>query len=320
MRLSCGYNRIVNFLDANLWIRSRNARLLSLSVLLGVVVGCTEDPAGTTTDPTRVAGEVRNDAAQFATPTPRVLITPTPEASSTMATPEPSAPPAATTAPTPTPTPVGASTAPSASPSGSASPYKKTGVATDLAVSGPGYFVLSTKADPIAVEDLLFTKDGHLTVEKDTSGAITVFRLRHGQHLFHLVGFSRSGGTGVGAPGETSTPGAVLAAEWGGVVPAAGLALDADRNPEAGTKLTFDYTGKLRVAEVDPRGTDGAALQAYVAIAQVDDPDALVPQPGFDGVFKYQDEAGTLRLGVAVTGTGRPVGNANLVLTGTLEP
>ena len=287
--------------------------------LLSLVAGCTEDPAGTAgADGTRIAGEVRPDAAQFATPTPRVIATPTPESTSKAATHEPSTPPVAPSAPGPTPTPVGAS--PSASPSASAGRFTKTGKATAIAVSGPGFFVLSTKAEPTAVEDLLFTKDGHLTVEKDTSGAIAVFRVRHGDFQFHLVGFARPGGATVGAPGETSTDDAsVLVTNWGGPVPGAGLQVDADRNPEAATKLGFDYTGKLRVAEADPRGADGTAVQAYVAIAQVDTPEELLPQPGFKGIFKYRPEAGTLRLGVAVTGTGRPVGNANLILTSTRE-
>lgn len=314
-----GYNRIVNFLDANFRTRPEPSRLLALAALVGLTVGCAEDPAGTAGSDTRLAGAGPGAAAQFATPTPRVLLTPGPEDRPEMATPEPTPPPVATPAPTPTPTPATPSASPSAA--ASAGPFEKTGAATDIAVSGPGYFVLSTKAEPVSVDDLLFSKNGHLTVEKDTAQPLAVYRVRHGDHQFHLVGFARAGTSAVGAPGETSTllgP-SLLTSQWGGTVTGAGLALDADRNPEAASKLSFDYTGKLKVAEADPRGTDGAPIQAYVAIAQFDDPDALVPQPGFAGVYRYQGEAGVIRVGVAVTGTERPVGNANLILVRTLE-
>jgi hypothetical protein len=292
--------------------------------LLGLVLGCTEDPAGVSGSPgtgTRIAGEVQSDPAQFATPTPKAPPTSPFEEDTAMATPTPAPLPFASPAPTPTPTPAtNTSASPSASPAPDADRYTKTSVATDIAVSGPGYMVLSTKADPTTVEDLLFTKNGHFEVEKDTTGQVAVFRLRHGDHKFHVVGFTKSGTKDVGAPGETSGTGAaLLTSEWGGTVKAAGLALDADRNPDTVSKLSFDYTGKLRLAEVDPRAGDGGGLQAFVGLATFEKPAELVDQPGFEGDYQYRQEAGAIALGVAVTGAGRTVGNANLILTGTLE-
>lgn len=317
-----GYNPIVNF-RIERWPGAPGPLLVA--TLLALVLGCTEDPAsvsGTSPSGTRIAGEVKTDPGQFATPTPRGAPRLPSEDTPEMATPTPALPPVASPAPTPTPTPAhdGASPSPSASASPGADRFEKTGQATDIAVSGPAYLVLSTKAEPTTVEDLLFTKNGHLQVEKDTTGQVAVFRLRHADHKFHVVGFARAGAKEIGAPAETTGPGAaLLTSEWVSPIKALGLALDADRNPDAGSKLSFDYTGKLRLAEVDPRSGDGGGLQAYVALAQVAEPKDLVEQPGFEGVYKYRPEAGAIALGVAVTGAGRTVGNANLILTGTLE-
>ncbi|MFN3432501.1 MAG: hypothetical protein ACK46X_21455 [Candidatus Sericytochromatia bacterium] len=192
-----------------------------------------------------------------------------------------------------------------------------------MAISGPGYFVLATKPEPTALEDLFFTRDGHFKVVKDTSTAngVPMARLRHADHdTFYVVGYAHAG-AGTGAPDETSgISEAVLATTWyGAATRAAALSLDADRNPDATTKLSFDATGALRVAGLAPRGADGNPMQAYVGLAQFERPDDLVTVPGFSGFLRYSPNAGRLFLGVAFTGTARPVGTANLIRTGTLE-
>jgi hypothetical protein len=305
-------------------------RLAFLLATLGLAAaaGCDEQVPGTAGAPVDVAGTTPLTQSQPATPGPHAIQTPERASAPPVATPAPATPVPTVT---PIPTPIaptgspGASASPQASPSAAASgspgPYQATGTAGDLAVSGPGYFVLATKPDPLTTEDLLFTRHGKFRLKPEAAGALAIFRLQHADFGFHVVGFTLPGGTAAGAPAETrSDGGATLATTWAGQpVRAAALYLDADRNEEAQTKLAFDYTGRLLVDGAAPRGTDAGPVQAFVAVAQFERPDALVPAAGFAGIYRYAPDAGEVRLGVAVSGAGREVGNANLVLTGQLE-
>ena len=69
----------------------------------------------------------------------------------------------------------------------------------------------------------------------------------------------------------------------------------------------------------NPRGADGNPMQAYLAIAQFQHPSGLVAVTGADGLLRFNATVAQVHLGVAVTGLSRPVGTANLILTGTLE-
>jgi hypothetical protein len=297
-------------------------------LLLGglLALAACEDP-GTPLVATGDASGTAVAQSHPATPPPKTVATPTPgQEVQKVATPTPVPTPA-----TPGPSPTQAAPSPSASPTvdpaatGVATPaperYKKTGVATDLSVSGPGYFVLATKPNPGGVADLLFTRNGHFTLVHDTAGALSLWRLRHASFQFYVAGYMVAGGTGAGAPDETAADGrAQLQTSWGGLdTSLQGLVIDAERNADATSLARFDFTGRLMLGEVAPRGADGGPVQVYVGLAQVADPAGLVAQPGFDGVYKYAPAAGTLQLGVATSGDGRPVGNANLVLTGQLE-
>ncbi|MNS23991.1 flagellar hook protein FlgE [compost metagenome] len=301
---------------------------------LAAMSGCTDDPLGTGTTSTQVAGQAPNSPAQNhpATPPPQVIASPRVIDPTQVATPVPPSPKV-----TASPAMPGASASPGASPSASASvspspgasaspnadTFEKTGVATDLAISGPGYFVLSTLTEPMVLENLHFTRNGHFKVEKDpaSAGGVPMARLKHADYdSFYVIGYSH-GGTGTSAPVEQAgLSEAVLTTTWDNQpVKTAALILDADRNPEATTKLSFDATGALRIAGSAPRGVDGTLMQAYVAIAQFQVPDNLVPVAGADGLLRYNATVAQMHLGVALTGTSRPVGNANLILTGTLE-
>lgn len=274
--------------------------------------------------PLAIATPVHESPPPVATPVPRAVATVTP-------TPPPIAP---TSGPSASPSPA-ASASPTASPSatpspaGTSGPFSRTGAPADLAVSGPGYFVLATKPNPVGIEDLLFTRHGHFRLKAESSGSVPVFRLRHADHAFYVVGYQVAGEPAV-PPAETAGEDqAVLATTWGATgLAAAGLSLDADRNPQAQSQLAFDYTGKLLVAGGAPRAADGQLGTLYVAIAQFDSPDRLVPALGFPGILRYETSAlepaepptgGQVRLGVAVSGVGRPLGNANLILSGSLE-
>ncbi len=313
-----------------------------LAVLLAAAGGCDEQAPGSADRPGASAtGLPTLTQGRPATPGPLAVATPTRESPPPVATPVPRV-----VAPvTPTPAPIAPSNDPGASPSpqaspgpspsaspsatGTTGPFSKTGAPADLAVSGPGYFVLATKPYPLGIEDLLFTRHGHFRLKAETIGSLPVFRLRHADQAFYVVGYQLAGEP-VTPPAETAGEDvAVLATTWGTASTAlSGLYLDADRNPQAQTQLGFDFTGKLLLAGTAPRAADGAPGSVYVAIAQFDSPDRLVPASGFPGILRYETAAsapddappgGQVRLGVAVSGVGRPVGNANLILTGSLE-
>lgn len=294
-----------------------------------------EEPAPTLVG-TTVGGAVTTAPSQGgqppATPVPTgTFATPVPPIKNVVATPPAPTPAApASGSPSPavspgangTPAPPGAAT-PTPLPSG----LVKTTKPGDLAVSGPGYFVLATKPNPVSTADLLFTRNGHFQLKAESAGALPLFRLRHADYGFHVVGYQIAGGTGAGAPAEaTSNSEVPLLTTWGGLQTVAqGLYVDADRNPDANRDLSFDYTGRMLLKDKAPRGEDAGPVQAYVAIAMFETPDSLVPAPGFPGIFRYEPQEDenadpvSTTMGVAVSGSGRAVGNTNLVLTGQLE-
>lgn len=299
--------------------------------MLALAAGCDEPAPGTALKPTG------SQAAPGlpATPVPQVVSTPERAAAQPIATPLPATPLPPLKSPLPTPiapsaSPSGGASAvpsadasggPSAAPSASASPgsLRTTNAVGDLAVSGPGYFVLATRPDPAVTEDLLFTRHGHFVLKSEPNGALPLFRLKHADHGFYVLGFQRAGASG--APDEAvGTGGAMLNTLWGDLATtAAGLTVDGDRNPNAPTKLSFDFAGHLLLTGAPPRGTDGTALPSYLALATVTSPAGLVPAPGFTGIYRYAAAAGNVTIGVAVSGADRTVGNASLILTGKLE-
>lgn len=313
--VSHGYNGPVNRSDARLLGRTAFA-----AAVLAIAIGCTDGNATgvqtSATDP--VPGLAENAPA---TPAAKSEPTPLPSDASGFATPVP--PPAPATAP-PSPTqPLstpGDATSTVALPSPIPSGYRKTNVPTDLAVSGPAYFVLSTRPDPAGLEDLIFTRDGHFKLVAETDNGLNHEWLRHDPDGFNVVAYVREN-AGASAPDERSGTGdALLATTWQGTaVQATSLALDADRNPDLLAKVAFDYTGRLAIGGADPRASDGQPQATLVTLAQFADPAQLAPLAGFAGMFRYQAAAGTMTLGVAVSGPGRTLGNANLLLAGSLE-
>jgi flagellar hook protein FlgE len=197
--------------------------------------------------------------------------------------------------------------------------YTKTNVATDLAVSGPGYLVLSTKRNPTMLEDLFFTRKGHLKLQNEVDNGLTLTRLMHTANgTFYLLGY-QAAGSPAGDPVETTgISEGVLSTTWGGTAIApAPLSLDADRNAKASTDLNFTSEGQLLMGTAAPHATDGRDLTAYVVLAQFTHPESLSAVSGIDGFFRYNANAGPIFMGVA--GLGRPVGAANLILPATLE-
>jgi hypothetical protein len=187
-----------------------------------------------------------------------------------------------------------------------------------MAPSGPAYFVLATRERPAASEELLFTRLGPLELARDPAGPRQVLRPR----LFglHVLGFSRPTGDAEAAPDEVEgLTGLPVQTRWASsLAPLVGLALDADRNQAALTASRVDLRGAWLVADAAPRDVDGGPLQVLLALASFETPAGLEAVPGLPGVFRWAPEAGRARLGVAVSGPGRVLGNRTLVVSGRL--
>ncbi|HEY9723541.1 MAG TPA: hypothetical protein V6D47_16135, partial [Oscillatoriaceae cyanobacterium] len=260
------------------------------------------DETAATPPPRLAPSPASNDAPPVATPVP-----PTPLPAAKPSAPQPIATASDATGTVVLPSPV-------------ASGYHKTDVPTDLAVSGPAYFVLATKPDPQGLEDLVFTRNGHFKLVSETDGGLNILRLRHDPDDFHVVAYAREN-AGESAPDERSGTGdSVIATTWQGTAVAAdGLALDADRNPDALNKIGFDYTGRLQIGGADPRASDGQSEALLLALAEFANSSALAPVNGFPGMYRYQAAAGTITMGVGVSGPNRTLGDGNLLLDGNLE-
>lgn len=253
-----------------------------------------------------------------ATPRPTGVATPRPASPQLVATPTPL--PSSAQPPSPTPAASGQPTPAPPTPSPSLPPapegFARTGRPLDAAASGPGYFVLSTRAQPAGPDDLRLTRDGRFYLEHDASGNLPLWRLKHQPEGLFVVGFQAPQGPEE-APEEAAS--GVFTTTWSGL-PAApvGLHLDAERNPKAPEEASWDFRGRLLLKGQAPREASGQALVAYLALATVAQPEALASQAGFPGLLRLEAASLPWRLGVAVSGGGRPLGNAHLVLPSTL--
>jgi hypothetical protein len=303
---------------------------LALAALTLVVAACTEEgPLGGT--PTQVAGQPAGTLPQNqpATPPPQAIASPKQSAAHQVATPTPlnlASPPPASPSPVPLPVSSGsaapgtspsptASTSPdpsaSPTPSPSPSPFSTTGVATDLAVSGPAYFVLSAKINPDALEDLVFTRHGHFKMVTEGSNHY----LKHADHkqAFYVLGYARTS-TADDAPDEThGISEAVMTTNWAGsptMLSPVSIDLSSDSS-----KVKFSIQGELLVNSVNPGGR-----HTYVGLAQFEKPEFLTTVSGVDRFYRYTPNALQLFMGVAVTGPLRPVGNhPNFILVEQLN-
>lgn len=254
-------------------------------------------------------------------------------ASPAPATPAPAASVAPSRSPEATPTP-----SPSASASGgvpgATGRYHKTWDPLDIALSGPGYLVLSTRPDPRTLDDLLFTRYGELDLKyvpagSPAPGATTVagpgaWRLQTPEGL-HVLGFDYEGEDDAPHPAEAQgrdfESAFTLGAGSSSRLSAGPLALDSLKNPDL--VPAFNFKGQLTHRNRPPLGADGEPRQMFVAIARVQNPQALKAQPGLSA-YRYVPEAGVLQVGIAgIRATEgslpRPVGDAVLVMPETVE-
>lgn len=318
-------------------------RLLFL-VLFGSVAACETEgltPAATGPVPAPVTQVTPWAKASQATPVPRVIRPPVMDSPPPVATPAPAGP-----VPTVTPTPgpvrpdeAGTSAVArdgemtsenpafreeGATPAMRQEAYRVTGEPLDLALSGPGYFILATRENPVAKEDLLFTRYGHFKLQREAVGVNELWRLRHADLGLFVTGLVRildTTGDDEEEPAEQlMLAGVPIETRWNGSrVGLVAFALDAGRNMQAGTQLAFDHTGVARIAGQWPRSSDSREMRVYLPLVEFENPTALMPASGTAHVYRYAPEAGATRLGVALTGAERDLGNRHLVLSGRLE-
>lgn len=246
--------------------------------------------------------------------------------------------PAAVVSPSPVPS-ASISPAPSTSPSPSPQPgvtghYVETFDPLDLAIAGPGYFVVATRPDPQGMADLRFTRLGRFDLQFTPTGSPApgnapavnngTWTLKTGEGLT-VLGFSYQGPDGTPAPPEARSDyyqGAFTLGGGGSALVTAGpLIVDASANLNFAPG--FNFKGQLLSQNKPPVDADGNPRQLFVAVAQFDHPEKLEPQQGFPG-FKWNTDVGNIYVGIAGivsprASVPRPVGDANLIRTGTLE-
>jgi hypothetical protein len=235
----------------------------------------------------------------------------------------------------PTPTPSGSASAAPAAP-GVTGDYRRTFDPLDLAIAGPGYFVVSTRSDPQEMQDVYFTRNGEfdLTFIPNNAGspppasapALTegVWRLEAGSGLT-VVGFAYDGPDGTPVPPEGRSDyfqGAFTLGGSGATTVRAG-ALSFTTPVNQTIAPGFNFKGQLLNQNRPPTAPDGTPRQLYVAIAQFEHPEKLQAATGFPG-YRYTPECGRVSAGIAgvvspTAGVKRPVGDANMVRTETLE-
>lgn len=235
------------------------------------------------------------------------------------------APCAEASAGAPSPTPA---LSPTASPTASPVLAIETDDPLDVAIAGPGYFVLAARWPATDLADLYFTRHGafrwtyHAATDADARPG---YRLESAEGL-PVVGYARAGALATdpseGRGGDFSS---AFDLEGGRLLPAT-LAVDALANP--GALPQFDFRGQLTVGSDAagtglPRDADGHAWSLFLAVAVPEDPAALVPVAGMPW-WRYDPAGGALDVGLAGRprhpgDLPRPVGDAVVLRPGWLE-
>jgi hypothetical protein len=258
-----------------------------------------------------------------------------PSPGATPATPVPSGAPASPT-PAASASPTDAAASPGPSPSattpapGVTGAYRKTFDPLDLAIAGPGYFVLATRPDPRGFEELLFTRAGqfdlvYVAAGSPAPGMPTVvgpgeWRLMTPEGLY-VLGYQYRGEEAALPPSESRSMSFQSAFRMGGTASVGPIVIDSQSNLNFAPH--FNFKGQLLSDQKPPMDTDATPLQVYVAIAQFERPAALKPRAGFPA-FTHEPDAGVVAVGIAgittpPAGVPRPVGDANLLRPETLE-
>lgn len=217
-----------------------------------------------------------------------------------------------------------------------------TNQASNLAINGDGFFMVSKTPVAQSMDDITFTRNGDFHWEelpgtvKDANGnlvkGVGTFRLVNSDGQF-VQGWqspvvdqvrpfdtapAENQGTTLGDLSTTTTP-----STPGGPpvqVPLQGIQLDLARNPDAANNITFDSKGLVRVDGNAPIDLQNNQTSIYVTVVKFANQAGLERSGGAD--FKYDPAVGQMFSGVAGVGNqppGKVVGSANTITPSALE-
>lgn len=219
----------------------------------------------------------------------------------------------------------GATVAASPVPSPTVAP-RETGNGLDVAIAGPGTFMLAGRVPLTDLAEVYFTRTGsfrwiyHGADPSAPGPAHPTYRLETPDGL-PVLGYTLASEDDTRLPTEGSGGSLDALTLDGGRAPLAPLSFDAVANPAAAAR--FDYRGRVLLdgtAQDQVLDADGRAWSLYVAVAQPEDVGTLVPLTG--AWWRY--DAGRIDAGLAGCPQApgelpRPVGEANVLKPGWLE-
>lgn len=229
------------------------------------------------------------------------------------------------------PSPAASGAPPEPAPSASAG---RTGRGLDVALEGPGYFLLATAERPTRWSEIVLSREGRFVwrfypeapagASPDANPAPTYgpgkFRLESEDGLVAL-GFSLPGAEGSWPPEQIGTSvDAALGSPVSGEIRALGLDFPGNRTTP---RPRLDFQGRL-IDDAGPWLDDqGAEHRLHLAVAQVARPDAL-GAVGARGRYRYDPAAGPLRVGIPAARAGasepaRALGDSVALRPGWLE-
>ena len=223
-----------------------------------------------------------------------------------------------------TPLPVASRDAALSPPPNAQGKITQTGEATDLAIEGDGFFVLSRTKSPERPEDLVFTRDGYFHLEfspgpVDGTGTYGLVN-RDGLYVMAYQTTVDPAVRPFGLAPEESVD--TLLTQAPGEPPVevrpTALQLDLLSNPNVANATQLDTQGMLRISDAAPRDPSGRELNLHVVLAASSFPQYL--QLLQRGEYAYTRTAGRLFLGTAANaGPGREVGTHNVLNPGAIE-
>ena len=201
-----------------------------------------------------------------------------------------------------------------------------TGEATDLAIQGDAFFVLSQREAPTSIDELIFTRDGafQFEFEEGPQPPVGVHKLVNREGYFVMayqasVGPGRPFGT---APEEAIDSFSTVVADERQPqgMPLRPAALRLEQIPSQGNlrDLAFTPQGMVQLAGSPPR--DAANNEANIHVVLATFAFAQYLKRVDRDTYTYRPAAGRIRMGTAADGRpGRQLGMENTVVSGALE-
>lgn len=221
---------------------------------------------------------------------------------------------------------------------------QQTGEASNLAINGDAFFIVSRVPVPRTMDDIQFTRNGDFHWEflkgtlRDADGkeipGVGTFRLVNADGMF-VQGYNypvvenqrpfqtppeESQGTDLESLSTITVPDAP--GQNPRRITLQNIQLDLARNPNAANNITFTADGLVHVGGVEPRDLANNQANMYVALTKFANQDGL-NRNGGGAYFSYDVVAGEMFTGVAGTGNtpqpGRIVGSTNVLTPGAIE-